>query len=143
MTSRLLSTLSAALLAAGGLALLFAADAILPRLLGTAGALPRLALGHDAAAGITWLGQLLGAAWLGLAWLNWFSRGTVMGGIYGRPVVMPNLILYFVSALVLLRAMTRADHPLTLLWLLVPATGLAASYGWLLYRGPFAADDAR
>ena len=32
--------------------------------------------------------QLLGGAWLGVATLNWFTRGQSIGGIYGRPVVL-------------------------------------------------------
>jgi hypothetical protein len=90
---------SAAVLLVAGIALLFVPDTVLPRLVP---AYPEAAL---------WLGQLLGAAWLGMAALNWLNRSTVLGGIYGRPVVMANLALYCVSALVLLRAAERADFP--------------------------------
>ena len=52
-----------------------------------------------------WLGQLLGAAWLGVAALNWLQRTALLGGIYGRPVVFANTVMYVVSALSLLRVL--------------------------------------
>ncbi|HET7620665.1 MAG TPA: hypothetical protein VFK39_02070 [Gemmatimonadaceae bacterium] len=113
------------MLLAGGVVLLFAPDAVLPRL---SPGFPVSAL---------WLGQLLGAAWLGVAALNWLGRGALLGGIYGRPTVFANTALYFISALVLIRAATRAEAPAPLLVLAAPAVALALTYGWLLYRGPF------
>ena len=112
----------------GGLALLFASDAILPRLIP---AFP--------AAG-TWLGQVLAAAWLAIATLNWLSRSVLLGGIYGRPVVLTNAVLYFITAMVLLKIVTWADAP-PALWLVVVLTVLlAGAYGWLLFRGPLERD---
>ena len=134
MISSLVSRLSAALLLAGGLALRFAPDALLPA----------LAPGFPASA--AWLGQLLGAAWLGVAALDWLQRRTLLGGIYGRPVVFANLVLYFVGALALLRTLREPAVPRALWWLAVPAAVMALAYGVLLLRGPFdplGARDAR
>lgn len=127
LTSTLVSRASAAVLLVGGLALLFAPDAVLPRLVA---GFPTAGL---------WLGQLLGAAWLGVAALNWLSRSAVLGGIYGRPVVVANLALHFIGALVLLKAAREAAAPA--LWLLaLPAAVLAVVYGLLLLRGPLRRD---
>jgi hypothetical protein len=123
--SSLVSRVSAALLSLSGLVLLFASDVLLPAVV------PGL---PPAAA---WLGQLLAAAWLGVAALNWLQRAAVLGGIYGRPIVLANLALYFVSALSLLRALLSAGTS-SVLWLaLAPSAVLAAVYGALLLRGPF------
>jgi len=111
-------------LAAGGLALLFAADEVLPR----------VTSGFPATA--HWIGQLLGAAWLGLAALNWIHRRAVLGGVYGRPVVVANLFHYFIAAMVLIRAIGRGS-PGPIWQLAVPAITLAAAYAALLWRGPF------
>ena len=125
MTSSLLSRVSAAVLLLGGGALLFASDVLLP------GLIPGFPL---AAA---WLGQLLGAAWFGVAALNWLQRGAVLGGIYGRPVVFANLGLYFVSALSLLRALLGGGAPRALWLVFALAAVLAVAYGALLLRsGP-------
>lgn len=69
MTTRMLATTSAVLLGCSGLALLFLADVILPHL---APLLPATS---------SWIGQLLGGAWLGLAVATWITRGTPQGGI--------------------------------------------------------------
>ena len=108
------------------MALLFASDGILPR----------LAPGFPPAA--AWIGQLLAAAWLGVAALNWHHRSSLLGGIYGRAVVSTNALLYFVSATSLLKIVRSGDP---LMWLLAaPAIIFAALYVWLLFRGPFAHD---
>ena len=128
MISTLITRASAGLLTIGGMVLLFASDAILPHLVPSfppAGA---------------WLGQLLGAAWLGVASLNWASQPALLGGIYGRPVVLANAVLYFIAATVLLKVVIRPDAP-ALLWpVAVLITLLAAIYVWLLFRGPFERD---
>ena len=125
MISSLISRVSAALLALAGLALLFASDVLLPAIV------PGLP------AATAWLGQLLAAAWLGVATLNWLQRAALLGGIYGRPIVLANLALYFVSALSLLRALMSAGTPSALWLAFAPSAVLAAVYGALLLRGPF------
>jgi hypothetical protein len=123
-----LSRASALALLAGGVAFLFAADEILPRLVP----------GFPAAG--TWLGQLIGAAWLGVATLNWLNRSLLLGGIYGRPIVATNALLYFVTAMVLVKAVHPSESPVGMWILVLPAVVLAALYSWLLYRGPFEHD---
>lgn len=73
MNSSLVARASADLLAAGGLSLLFASASLLPRLVP---AFPPA---------LAWLGQLIAAAWLGIALFNWSTRTTAIGGIHGRP----------------------------------------------------------
>jgi hypothetical protein len=120
--SSIIARASALLLASAGLILLFASDAVLPALLP----------GMPASA--AWLGQLLAAAWLSVALFNWNSRATVLGGVYGRPVVNLNLVLYLVSALGLL----KADGATTALRIAtVPFVLMALVYGVVLLRGPF------
>ncbi len=126
-----ISRASAGLLAFAGLSLLFAADQILPR--HVPGYPPE---------GF-WFGQLLGAACLAMANLNWLSRRALIGGIYGRPVVAANAVGYFVAATVLLKPMLRGEFSAGGWLIVVPVTALAAAYGWLMLRGPFAQDAAR
>lgn len=128
MISTHVSRASAAFLAVGGLALLFASDDILPRLI----------LGFPPAA--AWIGQMLGAAWLAVAALNWLSRSTLVGGIYGRPFVVANVALYFISAMVLLKIVARGGVPASLWLAFVPVVLFAGIYGWLLLRGPIERD---
>ena len=123
-----ISRVSAFLLLVGGLALLFAADDILPRLI----------TGFPATG--AWLGQLLAAAWLGVATLNWLNRSLLLGGIYGRPVVATNAVLYFITATVLVKTASSSEGSVGIWILTVTAVLGAAVYAWLLYRGPFEHD---
>jgi hypothetical protein len=48
--------------------------------------------------------QLTGALYLGFAMLNWMGRGSLIGGIYGRPVAIGNFLHFLVGALALIKA---------------------------------------
>ena len=128
MHSTLISRVSAGLLLVGGLGLLFAPDVILPRLIP----------GYPEAG--LWFGQLLGAAWLALAVLNWLSRTSLLGGIYGRSVVLPNAAFYFIATMVLIKAMSAHTMPAWVRIVMFPVALMAGVYSWLLFRGPMARD---
>ena len=128
LISTQISRASAGVLLLGGIALLFAPDVILPRLIP---AFP--------AAG-AWLGQLLAAAWLSVATLNCLSQSLLLGGIYGRPVVLTNAVLYVVAAMTLLKIVTRSSAPAAIWLLVVPIMLFAGVYAWLLFRGPLGRD---
>ena len=130
MISGAVARCSTAVLLAGGFALLFAPGEVLSSLL------------PGAPAGAQWLGQCLAAAWLALGALNWLQRNVVLGGIFGRPAVLANLTLYFVTALSLLRPLLSGNAPAALWAVFAPAAALAIAYGVLLLRGPFDARSA-
>ncbi|MEO7996917.1 MAG: hypothetical protein ABI852_05705 [Gemmatimonadaceae bacterium] len=125
MISSFVSRASASYLGVLGLVMLFGADTILPLVI------PSFPLSA------VWLGQLIAGAWLALAAMNWQARNAILGGIYGRPVVYSNVLLFVVTALGVLKpALAAGASPL--LWLIVgPAMIFALVYGALLLRGPF------
>lgn len=47
--------------------------------------------------------QILGAALIGIAMTNYMSRGAVLGGIYGKPLLLGNLVYHLASGLGLLK----------------------------------------
>ena len=131
MLSSHLSRTSALLLGVAGFSFVFA-----PREM-----LALLAPGTPHAA--TWIGQLLGAALVGLGCLNWFNRHTLLGGIYARAVVLANTMFHVVGALSVFgsSAALTATRPV--------AHGVAgilgvfgACYALLLFRGPLERDIA-
>lgn len=124
MTSRTISGASAIILCVGGTLLLFAPDVLLRRIVP---GFPDAAL---------WVGQLVGAGWLAVAALDWLSRSAVLGGIYGRPVVLANIALHFISSLTLVEAATHEGASSGLWLLATPFAILASVYGWLLLHGP-------
>lgn len=130
MISSLISRSSAGVFALGGLAMLFAPDLVLSALL------PGFPVSG------LWLGQLLGAAWLGLAWMNWVNRSALLGGIYARAVVGANAVCYFVGASSVLKAITQGAQPAALWTVEGLMLVFALVYGWLLLRGPIERDFA-
>lgn len=127
MISSTICRINALILAVAGGILLFAPDNVLPALV----------TGYPPSG--FWLGQLLGAACLGFAALNWLQRNAVVGGIYSRPLVFANLIFYFVGAMSLLRLAVNTQRPVAVWWLAILLVLLAAVYAVLLFRGPFGA----
>lgn len=122
MISTAVSRASAAFLGLGGLALLFGADALLPLVI------------PDFPPSAAWVGQLLAASWLGIALFNWNARDSILGGIYGRPIVQLNLFVYLVGALGLLKS-GQLSGPL---WIVAaPMIAFAVVYTAMLLRGPF------
>lgn len=79
--------------------------------------------------------QLLGALFLGFAILNWLAKEMVVGGVYGRPVVVGNLGHFVIGTLTLLRAAAGGDS--LALW---AATGVYAGFaiwfGLVLFSHP-------
>lgn len=128
MMSSHISRVSAVLQLGIGLPLLLGADVILPAVI------------PSTPPSAAWLGQILAAALLALAALNWLSRSALLGGIYSRPVVSANGAFYFVASTSLVRAATRGQLPSAVWIVLVPLIVLAGVYVWLLYRGPIAGD---
>jgi hypothetical protein len=126
-TNPLLVAVSAAY-AICGLALLFATDEIMASL---APGTPPFAL---------WIAGLLGGALTAFAMLNWLQRHTLMGGIYGRPLLVANLLLLSNTTFSALR-MWRSQH--APVYAIVGLIGGAffVAFGRLMFRNPPALRD--
>lgn len=59
--------------------------------------------------------QILGALYLGFAMLDWYTRGFTIGGIYGRPLVVGNLLHYAVAAVPLVKAAYGTGAPVLII----------------------------
>ena len=100
MSTRVLMSVTASLLGLAGVVLQFA-----PQELASALSMPSRGL-------VPVVCQLLGGSLLGLACLDWFSRGARLGGIYGRPLVLANLVHFATAGLALGRHAVDAPTPL-------------------------------
>ena len=121
LSTRLLMTLSAAFLAVLGISASF-----LPQeLLELAGIVPdRFA---------TAIVQTSGALYVGFALLNWMAKGALLGGIYGRPIVMANFAHFAIGAITLWKAQGPAAAGLVVAATLYSV--FAAWFGYVLF-GP-------
>ncbi len=125
--SRILMSASAAVLAALGVAGTFLPHETLSR------------LGSEPSAPLVLLQQTFGAVCLGFALLDWMSRHATLGGIYGRPLVVGNLLHFTAAALACVKLMLRAPElrplwPLALVYAL-----LALGFTFALFRAPASA----
>lgn len=114
---------SSAIYAGAGLPLLFAADEILKRVDGSV-----------ATTGL-WMADMFGGALVAFAVLNWFNRTTMMGGIYGRPLLVANLMLLTNITFPALRVWRGNGHMLPGLTCVVFGV-LLVLFGRLLFRNP-------
>lgn len=85
--------------------------------------------------------QLLGAVYFGFGMLNYMNKRAVVGGIYGRPLVVGNFSHFLIADLALLKAQVLlSTYPW--LWALAIAFGLlAVAFGRLLFVQPANSND--
>lgn len=85
-----------------------------------------LAWAGTPASGITpLLMQLLAALLFAFAMVNWTARGSLIGGIYNRPVAIGNLTHFLIGAISLAKAVA-AGHRQTLVIVLAAAYAMFA-----------------
>lgn len=122
--SRAIMAASAAVLGLFGVAGTFAPDHVL-RVLDT-----------PPSAALMLVVQVLGALYLGFAALNWMARHLLIGGIYGRPIVIANLMHFLVAGLGLIRSVAGNTEVAPLWPVAVLYLAFAAAFGMLLFRHP-------
>lgn len=72
--------------------------------------------------------QALGALYFGFAMLNWMAKGSIIGGIYNKPLVVANMSHFLIGGLALIKGLMSISHPSYLLLIL---TGIYAIFGIL------------
>jgi hypothetical protein len=53
--------------------------------------------------------QILGAIYLGFGILNWTAKGTLIGGIYNKPIALGNLMHFIVGAITLAKVISNVQ----------------------------------
>lgn len=124
---RLLMAASALFLALLGLPCVFAPDIVLTRLVGSTSVLAEVIV------------QLAGALYVGFAALNWMSKGSLMGGIYGRPVGVGNLLHFFAGALAVVKVIPQIGAPAVVWVICAGYLVFAVGFGLVVLRNPLAA----
>lgn len=119
MNTRLVMLASAVFMGALGLAATFAPQEIAARLHATPLAI-----------------QLLGALYLGFAMQNWMAKESLIGGIYGRPIAIGNLVHFVVAALALVKIALRLPSDRVVLGLTIAYAVFAIAFGMMLFRSP-------
>jgi Na+-driven multidrug efflux pump len=125
MPTKLMMTLSACLLAVTGLSLTFLPDEI------------AAFLGLQANTMLLLVLQLLGALYFALAMLNYMAKGSLIGGIYNRPICIANFTHFFVGGLALIKILLRHEGLPSGLWIAAGVYAVFALwFGQTLFRHP-------
>ena len=80
--------------------------------------------------------QLLGASFLGFAALDWISRQSLLGGIYGRPVVSANQTHFVIGSFLIVRAAISQPNNVVLWFTLAAYALFAIAFSVILYGPP-------
>lgn len=94
------------------------------------------AFGATAAGGAVALLQVIGSALLGFAMLNWSSRYSRLGGVYGRPLLLANLAHAATAFLLLVKVALRDPSDLAVAVPTLAYLGLAVGFGSRLFVDP-------
>lgn len=81
--------------------------------------------------------QIMGGLYLGFALLNWMNRTAPMGGIYGKPVAMANLLHFLVVGLMLIKEAIQGDLGNAFIFLSVLYSAFALGFASTLFFDPF------
>jgi hypothetical protein len=124
--------------------LILSASALLLGILGIAGTFAPheilAALGADARGVVPILVQLLAAALFGFAMINWLARGSLIGGIYNRPVAVGNVAHFVIGALALVKFAAGGAQTTALYVLAAIYAVFAVLFAMLLFRSPVTSD---
>ena len=81
--------------------------------------------------------QILGALYLGFGILNWMAKGTLIGGIYNRPIAIGNLMHFVVGAITLVKVISNIQtHTEIIIFLTVFYSIFALLFIYVLKTNP-------
>ncbi|HEX2834039.1 MAG TPA: hypothetical protein VHW00_13590 [Thermoanaerobaculia bacterium] len=124
MNTKLLLGASAIVLGAAGIAGTFAPHEL------------AAALGLTIAGPLPLLVQLMAALLFGFAMVNWMARGSLIGGIYNRPLLVGNVAHFVIGALAAGKTVLAGEHRPAVIAIAAVYAIFAAGFGMLLFRSP-------
>jgi len=81
--------------------------------------------------------QILGALYFGFGILNWTAKGTLIGGIYNRPIALGNLMHFVVGAITLVKVISNIQtHTEIIIFLTVFYAIFALLFIYVLKTNP-------
>ena len=81
--------------------------------------------------------QLLGALYLGFGMMNWMGKGSIIGGIYNKPMVIGNFMHFGVGAITLLKIVfnTQANKEIVIA-LTIFYSIFAIAFAYIFMKNP-------
>ena len=125
MNTKSLMTLSAMILALIGISIIFLPKEILEYL--------ELSVSDT----LELLMQIIGSFYFAFAILNWMSKGSIIGGIYNRPIAMANLTHFVIAGLALIKGILANPSLSYVIWSIAIIYSIfAILFGIVAFRQP-------
>ncbi len=81
--------------------------------------------------------QLLGALYLGFSMMNWMAKGSIIGGIYNKPIAIGNFMHYGVGVLALIKIISSIElHREIFIVLTIIYAVFALSFAYVFRTNP-------
>ena len=129
MNTKSLMTLSAIILALIGISLIFFPKEILNYFESSVSDALELLL------------QIVGSFYFAFAMLNWMSKGSIIGGIYNRPISIANLTHFIIAAFALVRGILSNPSLSYMIWLITIMYSIfAILFGIMAFNHPLSRD---
>ena len=81
--------------------------------------------------------KILSALYLGFGILNWMAKGTLIGGIYNRPITLGNLMHFVVGAITLVKVISNIQtHTEIIIFLTVFYVIFALLFAYVFKTNP-------
>lgn len=85
--------------------------------------------------------QLVGALYLGFALLNWMNKEKILGGIYGRPIVMANFTHFLIGGMALIKLTLNGSGSISLLLLTIIYAVFGVAFAFKAFTHPKIKED--
>lgn len=81
--------------------------------------------------------QIIGSFYFAFAMLNWMSKGSLIGGIYNRPIALANWTHFFIAVLALIKGVLANPSLSYVIWLIAIIYSIfAILFGIVLFKHP-------
>ena len=81
--------------------------------------------------------QIIGSFYFAFAMLNWMSKGSIIGGIYNRPIAIANLTHFVIAGLVLIKGVLANPSLSYVIWSIAIIYSIfAILFGILVFKHP-------
>ena len=86
--------------------------------------------------------QIIGSFYFAFAMLNWMSKGSLIGGIYGRPIAMANLTHFVIAGLALIKGILANPSLSYVIWSIAIIYSIfAIFFGIVAFRHPISENN--
>ena len=86
--------------------------------------------------------QIIGSFYFAFAILNWMSKGSIIGGIYNRPIAMANLTHFVIAGLALIKGILANPSLSYVIWSIAIIYSIfAIFFGIVAFRHPISENN--